>query len=78
MSETEEPIVIALDRERVRKVSCVGIWAAGCTAIVTAALVAITTRVPLWSVVVAEFVFQWAIVIGLSAVLLATVYWEVR
>ena len=78
MSETEEPIVLGLDRDRAHKLIQIGLWAGLCGAIATGFLVAVGTSVPLWSAAVAEFVLQWAIAIGLSAVLLAPVYWEVR
>ena len=78
MSETEEPIVIGRDRDRAHKLIQIGLWAGLCGAIATGFLVAVGTSAPLLSAPVAEFVLRWAVVIGLSAVLLAPVYWEVR
>ena len=56
----------------------IGLWAGLGGAVACGSLVAVGTSAPLLSAPVAEFVLQWAVVIGLSAVLLATVYWEVR
>ena len=66
------------DRERVYKLIQIGLWASVCGAIVTGFLVAVGTSAPLWSAPVAEFVLRWAVTTGLSGVLLATVYREVR
>ena len=66
------------DHERGHKLIQIGLWAGFCGAIATGFLVAVGTSVPLLSAAVAAFVLRWAVVIGLSAVLLATVYWRVR
>ena len=66
------------DRDRVHKLIQIGLWTGLCGAIVAGFFVAVGTSVPLYSATVAEFVLRWAVVIGLSGVLLATMYWEVR
>ena len=77
-TEDDSALVRDGDRDRVHKLIQIGLWVGLYGAIVTGFLVAVGTSVPLWSAAVAEFVLQWAIAIGLSAVLLAPVYWEVR
>jgi hypothetical protein len=66
------------DRDRVHKLIQIGIWVGLCGGIASGSLVAVGTSAPLWSAPVAEFVLRWAVVIGVSGALLATVYWEVR
>jgi len=82
MSETEDDSALARerggDRERAHQLIQIGLWAGLCGGLASGSLVAVGTSVPLLSAPVAEFVLRWAIVIGLSAVLLATAYWEVR
>jgi hypothetical protein len=78
MSAAEDPIVIIIERERIRKISHVGIGAAASSAVATEAVVAVGTSAPLWSAVVAEFVLRWAIAIGLVATVLAALYLGVR
>ena len=82
MRSTEDDSALArtpdIDRERGHNLIQIGIWAGFCGAIVTGFLVAVGTSVPLFSAAVAAFVLRWAVVIGLSAVLLAALYWRVR
>ena len=77
-TEDDGALVRDGDPERAYKLIQIGIWAGLCGAIVAGFLVAVGTSVPLYSATVVEFVLRWAVVIGLSGALLATVYWEVR
>ena len=80
MSETEDDSALVRDgdRDRAHNLIQIGLWAGLCGGLASSSLVAVGTGAPLLSAPVAEFVLRWAVVIGLSAVLLAPVYWEVR
>jgi hypothetical protein len=78
MTATEDGSASSRSRASAHKLIQIGLWAGLCGAVACGSLVAVGTSAPLFSPPVAEFVLRWAIVIGLSAVLLATVYWEVR
>jgi hypothetical protein len=78
MSAAEDPIVIVIERERVRKIGHVGIAAAGLGAVAVGAAVAVYTSAILWSAAVANFILQWAIAIGLVAAVFAALYLGVR
>ena len=79
-AKDDSPLAPSRERggDRDHKISQIGIWAGLCGGIASGSLVAVGTSAPLFSATVAAFVLRWTVVIGLSAVLLATVYWRVR
>ena len=78
MAAAEDPIVIIIEREWIRKVRQAGAAGAGLGADGATAAVAIYTNANLLSAAVAEYAFRWAIAIGLVAVVLAVFYLGVR
>jgi hypothetical protein len=78
MSAAEDPIVIIIERERVRKVRQAGAAGAGLGGSIAVAAVAVYTNTNLLSAAVAEFALRWAIAIGLLATVLAALYLGVR
>ena len=78
MSAAEDPIVIIIERERVRKVRQAGAAGAGLGGVVAVAAVAVYTNVNLLSVAVAEYALRWAIAIGLLVAVLTALYLGVR
>ena len=78
MSAAEDPIVIIIERERVRKVRQAGSAGAGLGGVGSIAAVAVYTNVNLLSVAVAEYALRWAIAIGLLVAVLAALYLGVR
>lgn len=78
MSAAEEPIVIIIERERVRKVRQAGAAGAGLGGVGSIAAVAVYTNTNLLSAAVAEYALRWAIAIGLVATVLAALYLGVR
>jgi hypothetical protein len=78
MSAAEDPIVIIIERERVRKVRQAGAAGAGLGGVGSIAAVAVYTNTNLLSAAVAEFAFRWAIAIGLLAAVFAALYLGVR
>ena len=78
MAAAEDPIVIIIEREWIRKVRQAGAAGAGLGGIGAVAAVAIYTNANLLSAAVAEYAFRWAIAIGLLAVVLSVLYLGVR
>ena len=78
MSAAEEPIVIIIERERVRKVRQAGAAGAGLGGVGSIAAVAVYTNTNLLSAAVAEYALRWAIAIGLLAAVCAALYLGVR
>lgn len=78
MSSVKNPIVIVIGRERVRKVSHVGIAAAAMSVVAAGAWVTAGTSANRWSAAVAEFILRWTIAIGLVAAVFVALYWGVQ
>lgn len=78
MAAAEDPIMIVIEHERIRKVRRAGAAGAGIGAVGAVAAVAVYTSASLLTATVAEFVFRWAVAIGLVAALVAALYLGVR
>ena len=78
MTATEDDSAFSRSCASAHNLIQIGLWAGLCGAVACGSLVAVGTSAPLFSTPVAAFVLRWAIVIGVSAVLLAALYWRVR
>ena len=78
MSSVDDPLVIVIGRDRVRKGSHVGMAAAAMSAVVAGVWVAAGTSANRWSAAVAEFILRWTIAIGLVAAVFVALYWGVQ